>query len=705
MTLEPDTLTIVAPLIAGSEDATRALIRNQMDQGWVAEDYRLKVPVPPLVLDPEDSGDRQDAFDFKALPALHCSAFVVVPGGSTPSFIPFCKDRELQPCLIFEATFDGPRADFLWDLVDTNGDTLCEILQHCVGFPAHAMAHPDLLVDFLKRRSVRHNTYFSGAPGRTISEIRSEFDLREFLSEELKTTYYSVDAAGKPGPRPDARLRDIQRKLRNKVRKRDALNLAEERPSDPVSVRFGKQIAVATGGVATAVFGALALCLLSMAGFDVTSLWQDTHVYLLGPTQPAFGWIFGLSLAWVFMRVLTRVLAPETRRRVDRGIYYLLREVTQLSTLLLKLAITALAFGLAIVNTSVPNQINALSTGAEMIFWCCASAGLLVILFLAIHWRAAPLRHAENGPHVSFAAQGAKADSLLRVDLCNMLRFLCLLALFVPGLKIVDLLFQHAGLRIIGLLEWLLVAASGLVILAGLGFSLILCVKNALLVIAHVLQKVEDTGVFASATRLSERVQGRDAIWAREEHRTHQDQNHFASVTLVKSLPRMILLRLALTLINFVARFMDNTGKLGGISTIFSARWVLLDGGHRLVFLTNYVGAWDSYLGEFSDLNAYIGVNAIWTNTYLPPDTAPRTALPAGSRGIGFPTSSLMLFGGAAHEHPFKAYVRQSQVETLAWYGAYPKMSVPNINDNSRIRKDLFRTLSTDELDALFRRI
>ena len=42
-----------------------------------------------------------------------------------------------------------------------------------------------------------------------------------------------------------------------------------------------------------------------------------------------------------------------------------------------------------------------------------------------------------------------------------------------------------------------------------------------------------------------------------------------------------------------------------------------------------------------------------------------------------------------------------SQIETLAWYGAYPNLSVPNINDNGRLRRDLFRTLTKAELDAL----
>ncbi len=132
---------------------------------------------------------------------------------------------------------------------------------------------------------------------------------------------------------------------------------------------------------------------------------------------------------------------------------------------------------------------------------------------------------------------------------------------------------------------------------------------------------------------------------------------------------------------------------------------MLLDRGHRLIFLTNFVGAWDSYLGEFSDLNAYVGVNAIWTNTYVALSDREKQQLGTKERDVAFPRSSLLIFGGAAFEQPFKAYVRQSQVETRTWYGTYPRLRAPNINDNSRIRRDLFRKLSTAELDALFKRI
>jgi len=55
-------------------------------------------------------------------------------------------------------------------------------------------------------------------------------------------------------------------------------------------------------------------------------------------------------------------------------------------------------------------------------------------------------------------------------------------------------------------------------------------------------------------------------------------QNHYISLTHVKScFLRGWLLTLALSVVNFLARYKDNKGTLGGIPTIFSARWVLID--------------------------------------------------------------------------------------------------------------------------------
>jgi hypothetical protein len=156
---------------------------------------------------------------------------------------------------------------------------------------------------------------------------------------------------------------------------------------------------------------------------------------------------------------------------------------------------------------------------------------------------------------------------------------------------------------------------------------------------------------------------------------------------------RCWLLRIALFVINLLSRFWFNRGELGGIPTILSARWVMIDGGKRLLFLDNYGGAWESYLNEFIDLAAVKGLNAIWSNTFVT----------AGGKSYGFPASKFLFWKGAQAEQPFKAYVRQSQVETIVWYGAYPMLSVVNINANTELRQSLFRPLNYGEIDTIFR--
>jgi len=60
---------------------------------------------------------------------------------------------------------------------------------------------------------------------------------------------------------------------------------------------------------------------------------------------------------------------------------------------------------------------------------------------------------------------------------------------------------------------------------------------------------------------------------------------------------------------------------------------------------------------------------------------------------------------GAQVARPFKAYVRQSQVETLVWYSAYPKPATININTNTNVRQSLFKTLTSCEIDSLFQKL
>lgn len=154
-------------------------------------------------------------------------------------------------------------------------------------------------------------------------------------------------------------------------------------------------------------------------------------------------------------------------------------------------------------------------------------------------------------------------------------------------------------------------------------------------------------------------------------------QNHLASITKVKpGWFRLVTLKLVLRLANLIART-STKGELSGIPSIHFAHWSLMDGGQRLLFLSNYGGSWGSYLDDFID-KAHFGLTAIWSNT------------------SGFPPTKFLALKGATDGPRFKSFARRSQTAAIVWYSAYPDLTVRNINNNSAIRADLYTELDDD---------
>lgn len=153
-------------------------------------------------------------------------------------------------------------------------------------------------------------------------------------------------------------------------------------------------------------------------------------------------------------------------------------------------------------------------------------------------------------------------------------------------------------------------------------------------------------------------------------------QNQLTMVSQVKpGWFRMTTLRLVLWAIHVAARYVFNRGRLAGVPTIHFARFFFIDGRRRVVFLSNFDGSWEQYLGDFIDIAAF-GLTAVWTNT------------------TDFPPTRFLFSGGARDEQGFKSLIRRSQLHTRAWYSAYPELSVENVNRNSRVRSGLGKPLS-----------
>jgi hypothetical protein len=160
----------------------------------------------------------------------------------------------------------------------------------------------------------------------------------------------------------------------------------------------------------------------------------------------------------------------------------------------------------------------------------------------------------------------------------------------------------------------------------------------------------------------------------REDH-THNVQNHMASITIVKpGWLRRLTLWLVLWAVNLLARARSTHGELSGIPSIHFAHWSMIDGGRRLLFLSNFDGSWENYLDDFID-KAHEGLTAVWGNT------------------VGFPRASFLINGGATDGPRFKAVARDGQVVTNVWYSAYRRLTVQNIDNSSSLREELFSPL------------
>jgi hypothetical protein len=132
-------------------------------------------------------------------------------------------------------------------------------------------------------------------------------------------------------------------------------------------------------------------------------------------------------------------------------------------------------------------------------------------------------------------------------------------------------------------------------------------------------------------------------------------QNQLTLVTVVKP-HQLARLQAVLAVINLYARSLAAPGSLVGIATIHTVRWAVIDGGKRLLMVSNYDGTWENYIDEFAEL-ILSGLNAIWETSY------------------GFPQL------GAQDLVAFKAFLRCHQVPANIFYSGYPSGTVANIAD------------------------
>ena len=184
--------------------------------------------------------------------------------------------------------------------------------------------------------------------------------------------------------------------------------------------------------------------------------------------------------------------------------------------------------------------------------------------------------------------------------------------------------------------------------------------------------------LFVFAWRIR-RLEANSKVWDEQDSLNHlravtrreyqQLQTHLASETdIAQDTFRMRTLCSVLRWVNGLSWLFFNQGHLDKITSIHFARFIVPPGRRTLLFLSNYDGRFEDYLGAFSTVT---GVTAVWGNT------------------AGFPRPFLLVFDGARAENHFKRYARASQVESLVWFSAYPNLSVAEIDRATYLREAL----------------
>jgi hypothetical protein len=130
-------------------------------------------------------------------------------------------------------------------------------------------------------------------------------------------------------------------------------------------------------------------------------------------------------------------------------------------------------------------------------------------------------------------------------------------------------------------------------------------------------------------------------------------QNQLTLVTVVAE-GRSDRVRAVMSAIDSYARRLSPPGSLLGISTIHFVRWLLIDGGRRLVLVSDYDNSWENYIDEFAEM-ILSGLDAIWEPS------------------LGYPPD------GARDLPAFKRFLRSHQVPAEVFFSAYPDQTVLTI--------------------------
>jgi hypothetical protein len=662
----PDYITIITPIKTSNTERCRQYLRDNAEP-------RIGMKCKP-----------QFRFDF--IPNLHFASFVILDAAA-----------DFSPSLVFEATFDGSKADFLSDLLRVAGNGMHDLYQHCVGYPDTGLTTPEIAKEYFIGHDAGAHIYYSGSPGRTVAQIKDENRIRSRI-----VSYFSrLQAHDTFAPR----LNGLFLALRGFIAERASRRWMGQQAPVPWEVRFRIALAVATataalilacllGALLSVVYDRLAvahgcrpLSILLPAFFENVGQFGNSIVsYLASGTAPElpkqFFLAIGMAAIWLLIHGGELFLTSWSKHPRDQ--FFVRRVPLHVVVILSYGALVFLGGAILLVLIAEMGKLAGAVEPSTLIIHLILLFFLLVALAV-LQYVATSLKISVELKKLNGRQENWRRLWLDLVRFAMTITVACcslIVSYYVPS--VIDGKFASSLVS-----RAMVIAAYGLIgvlALYAIGLILLFVVRG---------RELLDKRRFGTPAALEARACINAKKYAREEGGNNRLQNHLTSLTRVKpGLVHAVALRATLFVINLLSRFWFNVGTLGNISTILSARWVLIDSGRRLLFLDNYGGAWDSYLNEFIDMTAVKGLNAIWTNTFV--EVEGKEAL-----CYSFPETGFYFWKGAQAEQPFKAYVRESQIETIAWYSAYQTMSVVNINTSTAVRQSLSKPLAACEIDAV----
>lgn len=222
--------------------------------------------------------------------------------------------------------------------------------------------------------------------------------------------------------------------------------------------------------------------------------------------------------------------------------------------------------------------------------------------------------------------------------------------------------------RKVGLLVLYILAAIAIIILAFITKNIIfiaLSIALALLAVAAVIGiLVIESGEQAVAKRASDDkmriigvTQGNPVV-----------NEMTAAGPIKKGLIRRIIFVAVLRIVSMVSTRIK-------IPTICTARWVAINSGKRLVFISNFTNKSDTYVRDFIDSESSAkGINVMF------------------GHGEGYPKTKMLAWEGNLKDPDgFMNVLHQNQHPTEFWYAPSRNLTVDIINNNRQIRNGLFQ--------------